>query len=107
MAITNSNNNASVNGSQDESEGEPKVPLPPIKHKQGNIKQSIYKKDAKKKLSNVHEKLSTLKSELSQQSFSNKYGSKKNINDDLKVDKARIFKKSVVEASKGGKKKKY
>ena len=107
--------NASVSGSQDESEGEPHMPLPPIKPAPGghkgdtNLAASNAKGTNKKgNVQQQHEKYNTLKSEYSQQSLGNKVlKTKKKFHEDLKIDKAKIFKKAFLDAPKNGKKKKY
>ena len=98
--------NSSVNGSQDESEGEPHLPLPPIKQNSNSHKNEMIKA-GKQKSNGPVEKYSTLKSEYSQQSLGNKViKTKKKFNEDLKIDKAKIFKKGFLEISKNKKAKK-
>ncbi len=102
MAETN-NYNMSVSGSQDESEGEgPRQPLPllPIvtnKRKEGkHIVPPPPPRD----------KYSTLRSEYPQ-AAARQPGYKKKFNEDLRIDRAKIFKKTFVEGSRVGNKKKH
>jgi len=105
-SIVDGKHNSSVSGSQDESEGESHMPLPPIKQMP-----SIYKGEGVKVPSKKPpgpEKYGTLKGEYSHQSLGNKVlKTKKKFHEDLKIDKAKIFKKGLSEVPKMGKKKKY
>ncbi len=99
--------NSSVSGSQDESESEPHQPLPPIKPAQ-----HVHNRREETKKPNkggAHEKYSTLKNEYSQQSLGNRaLKTKKKFNEDIiRIDKAKIFKKTFLDGPKNGKKKKF
>jgi len=95
--------NASVSGSQEESEGEqPNIPLPQIKKAYKFNRQSIYKENIKKiyggdKQGQKAEILIANKAAIAP---------KKKFNEDLKVDKAKFYKKSQYEIQKQNKKKK-
>ena len=101
-SIVDGKQNSSVSGSQDESEGDVHMPLPPIKHMP-----SINKGGAgsKKPQQQMH---GTLKGEFSQQLLGTKViKTKKNFNEDLKIDKAKVFKKTLFEGPKGTRKKRH
>ena len=101
---TKSNSNSSVSGSQDDSEGEPPLPLPTIKQCSPNNKQNTIK-GVKKAYG--YDKYAPIKVEfVKQPSIGKGIVSKKKFHEDLKVDKARIIKKSLIEGSKNPKKRK-
>ena len=98
------NPNSSVNNSQDDSDDSTHMPLPPIKQI------SCYPKgDPTLHIPKIHhDKHNTLKNENSHQSLGDKMmKTKKKLNENLKTDKAKIFKKTFVDVAKGGKKKRY
>lgn len=102
---TKSNSNSSVSGSQDDSEGEPPLPLPTIKQVSPNNKQNSIKGASKKTYG--YDKCAPIKVEfVKQPSIGKGIASKKKFHEDLKVDKARIFKKSLIEGQKNSKKRK-
>ncbi len=106
MVDTCTKHNASVSGSQDESDGEPHPPLPPIKPR-GMARHYRGAQGAAKKSGHpAAEKYTTLKSDNSQQMLAKKaLKGKKSFHEDLKIDKAKIFKKTFLEGAKAGRKK--
>jgi len=97
------NPNSSVSNSQDDSEDAQHTPLPPIKPT------SFFGKEAISHIAKAHlETNTTLKTEHSHQSLANKkLKGKKKYNEDGKMDRAKIFKKTFINAVKGSKKKRY
>ena len=114
MVDPGTKHNASVSGSQDESEGESRMPLPlpPIKPAPSipNNKLGPGYDGGRSHVKKGHcrDKYNTLKNEYSQQSLGSKVlKSQKKFHEDLKIDKARIFKRAFLDGPKNGKKKKY
>lgn len=105
MVDTSAKNNASLSGSQDESDADPSVPLPPIKNEPSHKKQNSLKGVPKKPL--AVKDVPVLKNEGSQQSLGIKAPPpKRRVNEEAKVERLKNPKKGFIETLRLGKKKK-
>lgn len=97
------NPNSSVSNSQDDSEDNQHLPLPPIKQSS-----FLGKHDNTLHMPKPHDNHCTLKNEHSHQSLGNKaLKGRKQYCEDGKMDRAKMFKKTFIDVAKGGKKKRY
>ena len=102
MVDTFTKHNSSVSGSREESDAEPHLPLPlpPIKHEKGRHPMAAPAR-VKKHGHQAAEKSPKLKAENSQQTLAKQgLSTKKLFHEDIKADKAILFKKTFLEGAK-------